>query len=150
MPQSLARLHIHLIFSTKYRQRVLHDGVREALHGYMTTVLLELGCRDIIINSMEDHIHLLFDLARTVSISQAAEEVKKHSSRWIKTQGAEFADFAWQGGYAAFAVSHSIVPKVRAYIANQKMHHQQKTFEAEYLAALVQQGIPFDEQYMWD
>ena len=98
MPQSLARLHVHLIFSTKNRAPALHDGVRDALHRYMATVLQNLGCPAVLINSVADHVHLLFDLARTVAVSQAVEDVKKSSSKWIKTQDAQFVDFAWQAG----------------------------------------------------
>ena len=131
MPQSLARLHIHLVFSTKNRERIITDDVRSPLHAYMATVLQNLGCAPVLINSVEDHAHLLFDLARTISISQAVEDVKKSSSKWIKTQGPEFAGFAWQAGYGAFAVSESNVETVRAYIANQREHHRTKTFQEE-------------------
>ena len=128
MPQSLARLHIHLVFSTKNRETLIADLVRDSLHRYMASVLQNLGCAPVLINSVEDHAHLLFDLARTVSISQVVEEVKKSSSKWIKTQGQEFAGFAWQAGYGAFAVSESNVGTVRTYIANQREHHRTKTF----------------------
>lgn len=113
MPQSLARLHVHLVFSTKNRAPFLTDSVRDSLHAFMTTVLDNLGCVPVLINSVEDHIHLLFDLARTVAVSQAVEDVKKSSSKWIKTQGSEFTGFAWQAGYGAFAVSESNVEIVR-------------------------------------
>ncbi|MCU0749183.1 MAG: IS200/IS605 family transposase [Akkermansiaceae bacterium] len=113
MPQSLARLHIHLVFSTKNREPVLNDDIRDTLHAYMATVLQNLNCAPVLINSVEDHTHLLFDLARTVSISQVVEDVKKSSSKWIKTQGAPFSTFAWQSGYGAFAVSESNVETVR-------------------------------------
>jgi len=150
MPQSLARLHIHLVFSTKNREPVITDAVRSSLHAYMATVLQNLGCAPVLINSVEDHAHLLFDLARTVSISQVVEDVKKSSSKWIKTQGAEFAAFAWQSGYGAFAVSESNVESVRQYIANQREHHQKKTFQDEYRAFLKRHNVAFDERYVWD
>jgi len=150
MPQSLARLHIHLVFSTKNREPVITDPVRSSLHAYMATVLQNLGCAPVLINSVEDHAHLLFDLARTVSISQVVEDVKKSSSKWIKTQGAEFAAFAWQSGYGAFAVSESNVESVRQYIANQREHHQKKTFQDEYRAFLKRHNVTFDERYVWD
>ena len=150
MPQSLARLHIHLVFSTKNRERIITDDVRSPLHAYMATVLQNLGCAPVLINSVEDHAHLLFDLARTVSISQVVEEVKKSSSKWIKTQGQEFAGFAWQAGYGAFAVSESNVETVRAYIANQREHHRTKTFQEEYRAFLERHNVAFDESYVWD
>ena len=150
MPQSLARLHIHLVFSTKNRERIITDDVRSPLHAYMATVLQNLGCAPVLINSVEDHAHLLFDLARTISISQAVEDVKKSSSKWIKTQGQEFAGFAWQAGYGAFAVSESNVGTVRAYIANQREHHRTKTFQEEYRAFLERHNVAFDESYVWD
>lgn len=150
MPQSLARLHIHLIFSTKHRQPLITDPVRDALHAYMATVLKNLGCAPVLINSMPDHVHILFELARTVSVSQAVEEVKKSSSRWIKTQGTEFASFAWQAGYGAFAVSESNVPTVRDYIAHQQEHHRRKSFQEEYRAFLERHGVVYDEKYVWD
>jgi REP element-mobilizing transposase RayT len=150
MPQSLARLHVHLIFSTKHRQRLVTDPVRDSLHAYMATVLRNLDCAPVLINSVEDHVHILFDLARTVSVSQAVEQVKKSSSKWIKTQGAEFAGFAWQAGYGAFAVSEPNVPAVRDYIARQQEHHRRKSFQEEYRAFLERHGVAFDERYVWD
>ncbi len=150
MPQSLARLRIHLVFSTKNRAPLIDDAIRDSLHRYMAVVLENLGCPATLINSVEDHVHILFELARTVTVSQAVEEVKKTSSKWIKTQGAQFATFAWQAGYGAFAVSESNVPAVRDYIARQRDHHRKKTFQDEYLAFLERHGIAFDERYVWD
>ena len=150
MSQSLARLHIHLIYSTKNRSPFLHDRIREALHRYMATVLQNAGCHTDLINSVEDHVHILFELSRTLPLAKAVEDVKKTSSKWIKTQGDEFTDFAWQSGYAAFAVSESNRSIVRAYIANQKEHHRTKTFQEEYRQFLTRHGVSFDERYVWD
>jgi REP element-mobilizing transposase RayT len=150
MPQSLARLHVHLVFSTKNREPVITDSVRVSLHAYMSTVLQNLNCHPVLINSVEDHIHLLFELARTVSVSQAVEDVKKSSSKWIKEQGAEFRTFAWQAGYGVFAVSESNVETVREYITNQREHHRKKTFQDEYRQFLERHRIAFDERYVWD
>jgi len=150
MPQSLACLHIHLIFSTKNRVPLLHDRVREPLHAYMATVLQNMQCPAELINSTEDHVHILFELARTVPVSQAVEDVKKCSSKWIKTQGSEFTGFTWQAGYGAFAVSESNIPEVRDYIANQQEHHRKKSFQDEYRAFLKKHRVAFDERYVWD
>jgi len=150
MPQSLARLHVHLVFSTKNREPFITDAVRDALHAYMATVLQNLGCAPVLINSVEDHAHLLFDLSRTVSISQAVEDVKKASSKWIKTQGPEFAGFAWQSGYGAFAASESNVEAVHEYVAKQREHHRKKSFQEEYRQFLERHRIAFDERYVWD
>ncbi|RYD21473.1 MAG: IS200/IS605 family transposase [Verrucomicrobiaceae bacterium] len=150
MPQSLARIHIHLIFSTKNRERFLSDGIRSDLHAYMATVLNNIRCSTVLINSVEDHVHILFELGRTVSVSEAVEEVKKHSSKWIKTQGPAFKSFAWQTGYGAFAVSESNVDAVLKYIADQQEHHRVKTFRDEYRAFLKKHALEFDERHVWE
>ena len=150
MPQSLARLNIHLVFSTKQRAPWITDDVRDALHRYMAVVLADLGCPAVLINSVEDHVHVLFDLGRTIPVSRAVEAVKASSSRWIKTQGAGFADFAWQAGYGAFAVSESNVLAVRDYVADQREHHRKWSFQDEYRAFLERHGIAFDERFVWD
>ncbi|MGC3992309.1 MAG: IS200/IS605 family transposase [Chthoniobacteraceae bacterium] len=150
MPQSLARLSIHLVFSTKNRERMITDNVRDSLHAYMASVMQNHKCPATLINSVEDHVHVLFELARTVAISDIVEEVKKASSKWMKSQGTEFADFAWQLGYGAFAVSESNILMVREYIANQREHHRTKSFQEEYRAFLERHKIAFDERYVWD
>jgi REP element-mobilizing transposase RayT len=150
MPQSLARLHVHLVFSTKNREPLLRDSAREALHRYMAVVLQDMGCAPTLINSVEDHAHLLFELARTVAVSDVVERVKKSSSRWIKTQGREFDRFAWQSGYGAFSVSESNVMSVREYVARQREHHHKISFQDEYREFLQRHGVSFDERYVWD
>src|SRR5438105_1048952 len=145
MPQSLAKLHIHLIYSTKNRQRILTDRIRSDLHAYMGAILKNIHCMPILINSVEDHIHVLFDLARTVAPAKAVEESKKSTSKWIKTQGPEFVAFAWQAGYAAFGVSESIVPSVCKYISGQKEHHRQVTFQDEYRLFVKKHKLDCDE-----
>ena len=150
MPQSLARVHVHLIFSTRNRERLLDDRVRAPLHAYMASVLQNGKCHPLIINSVTDHVHILFELARTVSLSDAVEEVKKASSKWIKTQGESFARFAWQGGYGAFSVSESNRIAVRQYIRGQEEHHRVKTFQEEFRAFCSRHGVKIDERYVWD
>jgi putative transposase len=139
-----------LIFSTKNREHFLSDKVRPSLHAFMATVLKNVGCHPIIVNSTEDHIHLLFDLARPVGLSQAVQDVKTSSSKWIKTQGPEFRTFAWQAGYGGFAVSQSLTGRVRAYISKQEEHHRKISFQDEYRAILRKHGVSFDERYIWD
>lgn len=129
---------------------MLRDTVRDTLHRYMAVVLQNRGCPAILINSVEDHVHILFDLSRTVTVSQAVEEVKTTSSKWIKTQGAEFTNFSWQAGYGAFAVSESNVDRVSKYIAGQQEHHREKTFQDEYREFLERHQVSFDERYLWD
>lgn len=150
MPQSLANLYIHLIFSTKNRYPFLKDEVRDELHAYMAKVLANLNCPAVLINSVEDHVHVLFNLSRTVAVAKAVEDVKKSSSRWIKTKSPILEKFAWQSGYGAFSVSESNVEKVANYIRGQKEHHRVKTFQEEYREFLVKHKIEYDERYVWD
>ena len=109
MPQSLTCLHVHLVFSTKHREPLIRDDVRDALHRYMAVVLQNIDCPADLINSVEDHVHILFELSRTVTIAKVVEDVKKSSSKWIKTQSDHDATFAWQAGYGAFLQRHGVM-----------------------------------------
>jgi putative transposase len=150
MPQSLANIYIHLVFSTKERFPFLSKEVRPGLHAYMATVLANLNSPAVLINSVEDHVHILLNMGRTVSLAQVVEDVKKSSSKWIKTQGPKYEKFAWQAGYGGFSVSESNVPKVANYIRSQEEHHRLKTFQNEYRAFLEKHKMPYDERYVWD
>ncbi len=150
MPQSLANIYIHLIFSTKDRHPFLTKKINPDLHAYMATVLTNLKCPATLINSVEDHAHILFNLTRTVTVALVVEDVKKSSSKWIKTQGPEFEKFAWQAGYGAFSVSESNTAKVANYIRNQEEHHRKITFQEEYRSFLTKHNMEYDERYVWD
>jgi hypothetical protein len=105
----------------------------------MAAVLQNFGGPPVLINSVADHVPVLFEPGRTVAVSAAVEEVKKTSSKWIKTQGNEFAAFAWQGGDGAFAVSESNVATLRDCIAGQQVHHRKKSFQEEFRSLLERQ-----------
>ncbi len=150
MPQSLSCVHIHLVFSTKNRLPLIDDDIRDSLHRYMAVVYQDISCPSLIINSVEDHIHALFVLSRTMAICDVVEKIKVSSSKWIKKQDPRFRNFAWQGGYGDFGVSKSDVDSVRAYIANQQEHHRELSFQDEYRAFLRRHEITYDERYVWD
>lgn len=150
MPQSLARVLVHVVFSTKHRVPVLTPAIRAELYPYLAGVLNGIGCPSLQVGGIEDHVHLLFGLARTLTIAQVVEIVKTSSSRWIKTKEPEFADFHWQGGYGAFSVSQSGADRVVSYIRNQVQHHQTATFQDEYRRLLQRHAIAYNEQYVWD
>lgn len=150
MAQSLAKILTHLIFSTKNRERLIRDDVRDELHRYTATVLKEMDSPAILINSVEDHIHILFSLSKNHAVKEIVEGVKKASSKWIKQKGGGYAGFYWQNGYGAFSVSQSGVPDVTKYIAGQKEHHQKKTFQEEYREFLERYEVKYDERYVWD
>ena len=150
MPQTLARIPIHLVFSTKDRVPFLTDLVRDPLHRQISGALQHLKSPALHMNSVDDHIHILFELGRTVSVSEVAQKVKQASSKWIKTQGSSFSSFAWQAGYGAFGVSESHIPMVADYISRQQEHHRKTSFQDEYRALLHEHGVEFDEKYVWD
>ena len=150
MPQSLSRILIHLVFSTKNRDRVLTPSLQTELHPYLAGTLDNTECPSLQVGGVEDHVHLFCGLSRTRTIADVAETVKTSSSKWIKTKGAEFADFHWQSGYGAFSVSQSDADAVVAYVRNQAQHHRKMTFQDEYRRLLERYRIAFDERYVWD
>ncbi|MFT6178538.1 MAG: REP element-mobilizing transposase RayT [Akkermansiaceae bacterium] len=144
MPQSLANIYIHLIFSTSDRQPLLTDDIRPSLHSYLGQVGKTLGCPIILVNSVEGHVHILHRISRTVTISKAVEEFKKSTSKWLKSQSPDLANFSWQSGYGAFSVSESNLDSVTVYIQNQREHHRTKSFQDEFREFLIKNNLPFD------
>ena len=124
MSQSLASILIHIIFSTKKRQSLILPEVMEDLHYYMAGIARAHDSPVHEIGGVEDHVHLLVSLPRTLPLSQLIEEVKKGSSKWIKTKGKPYIDFAWQNGYGAFSIGQSTYGTLRKYIQNQREFHK--------------------------
>ena len=150
MAQSLAKIYIHLIFSTKNREMLLNEDVRTELHAYLGGIFRDLDSPIVEINSEPDHVHILFLLARPHSLSDVVAQVKRGSSAWLKTQGSSYTNFHWQNGYGAFSVSRSSVDAVRRYIHNQREHHAKTTFQDEFREFLRRHDLGFDERYVWD
>ncbi len=150
MPQSLSKMIIHLVFSTKNRARLITPTVHGELCAYMVGIFRDLQCPSILTNCVEDHCHSLFVLSKNVALAKVVEEVKKGSSKWIKLQGRDLYDFHWQNGYGAFSVSPSCLADVEAYVAGQEEHHKRMTFQEEFRAFLRKHGIEYDERYVWD
>jgi REP element-mobilizing transposase RayT len=150
MSQSLANIVLHLVFSTKSRRQLLRDEERSQLHAYITGTLKNLDSPLIEINSVRDHIHILFAQSKNVAPAKIVEQVKSSSSAWIKDQHASYFDFAWQTGYGEFSVSPMHVEPVREYIRLQPMHHKQEDFQTEYRRFCEKNGKPTDERYAWD
>ena len=151
MAQSLARLWIHLIFSTKNRFPFLSDKVvRADMYAYLAQMLREQDCETLIVNGVEDHVHALFALSRTHAIASVVKEIKRTSSGFAKELSASLAKFQWQGGYGAFSVSQSNLAEVVRYIEEQEEHHKRVSFQDEYRAFLKAYGIEYDERYIWD
>ncbi|MGH8022120.1 MAG: IS200/IS605 family transposase [Limisphaerales bacterium] len=151
MSQSLAKILVHSVFSTKDRRPLLRDkGLRAELHNYIGGILNQLDCQPVIGGGVEDHVHLLCALSRTCEASEMIKEVKRGSSLWLKRTGADLRDFAWQSGYGIFSVGFSQIAAVRGYIASQENHHRKISFQDEFRQLLRRYEIEFDERYVWD
>jgi putative transposase len=150
MPQSLAKNLIHLIYSTKDRAPCLSLEIRAGLFKYKAGILKEWKSPALVIGGVADHVHVLFSLSKNHALAKVIEEVKKGSSKWLKTQGSSFQAFHWQAGYGAFSVSQSHLEQVQRYIDGQEQHHRTRSFQDEFLAFLNRYGIRYDERFLWE
>jgi REP element-mobilizing transposase RayT len=150
VPQSLSSILIHLVFSTKNREPFITPVIETELHPYLATIFRALKSPSLCIDGTADHVHVLFSLARVITIADLVEEAKTESSKWIKTKGREFRNFHWQKGYGAFSIGQSNVASLKRYIHGQKQHHQRVSFQDEYRKFLKAYGIDYNERYVWD
>ena len=152
MPQSLSKVVVHLVFSTKQRSPCLRDqSLRADLYAYMATILRDnVDSPALIINGMEDHVHILLLQSRKFALMDIIKEAKTETTKWLKTQPLIRPDFAWQAGYGAFSVSESNIPQVKKYIENQQRHHQRMAFQDEFRELCRRHSIDIDEGYVWD
>jgi putative transposase len=150
MGQSLVKNYIHLVFSTKYRRPFIKPPVENELHSYLGGICNKLECQVLIVGGYTDHIHILCMLSKKIALMKLIEELKSHSSKWIKTKGAEYSNFYWQDGYGAFSVKPSEIGRVIAYIANQHEHHRKRSFQEEYRTFLDEYKVEYNEKYVWD
>jgi REP element-mobilizing transposase RayT len=148
VPQSLANVLLHLIFSTKNREPMIAHDLTSPLHGYIVGVLDHLGSPSIQTGGTRDHVHVLFSQSRTLAIAKVVEEVKKSSSKWMKGHGV--TAFTWQAGYAVFSVSESQKAAVVRYIRRQEEHHRRVGFQDEMREFLARHRVSYDERYIWD
>ncbi len=150
MPQSLSKLYVHLVFSTKHREPLLVQPVRGQVHAYLGTVLKNLDSPAVKIGGTSDHVHILFRLSKNRALAEVVEEIKTNSSKWVKTQGRSMRSFYWQNGYGGFSVSPSEAETVTEYIEKQGEHHRAVSFQEEYRKFLEAYGVEHDERYVWD
>lgn len=150
VPQSLARLIIHVVFSTKNRARFLTEDIRPRSFAYLATVGRDMDCEVFRVGGVEDHVHLAANLARTASIAEFAKRIKQSGSVWMKNQPGVSSDFEWQAGYGAFSLGQSQLEGLLKYIERQEEHHRTRSFQEEYRDLLAKYGINADERYVWD
>ncbi len=150
MAQSLSKIYIHLVFHIKKNSPAIREEHKNDLYAYMGSVIKSNDSIPIIINGTADHVHILCVMSKNISLAKLTEEIKRHSSRWIKTLDPHYTKFAWQGGYAGFSVSQSIHDKTKQYIANQEEHHKKFTFKEELISFLKEYGVEYNEAYLFE
>jgi REP element-mobilizing transposase RayT len=150
MGQSLVKNYIHIVFSTKHREQLIYEPFENELHAYLGGICKNLECHPLKIGGSTEHIHILCMLSKKIALMKLLEALKSHSSKWIKTKDGSLKNFYWQDGYGAFSVNPSETETVINYIANQKEHHDTKTFQDEYRAFLKKYYVEYDERYVWD
>ena len=150
MSHSLSKLYVHIIFHIKNNQIPIRQEDEKELYAYMGGIIKQKSSYPIKINGTENHIHILAIMSKNISLADFLEEIKKNSSRWIKTKGEHYEYFAWQKGYAGYSVSQSKVATVANYIERQKEHHKKYSFQDEYLKFLREYNVDFDENYLWE
>jgi REP element-mobilizing transposase RayT len=150
MGQSLSQLYVHLTFGVKNRHPFIKNEWRTDLHKYVAGILKNLESPALQINSVADHIHILFRLSKNMALAKVVENVKKDSSKWVKTIENVNPNFSWQIGYGAFSVSSSKVDIVTRYIQNQEAHHKRTTYKEELEKFLEEYDVvEYDERYFW-
>ena len=148
MAQSLCKIYLHIIFHVKTVSPQIANVHLERVHSYIGQLVNNTGCKAIRVGGIGDHVHIVCILARNENVAHLVEEVKRNSSRWIKTLAPTYEHFAWQNGYAVFSISQSQINKVIDYMANQAEHHKKQSFREEYLAFLQLYNIEYDDKYV--
>ena len=148
MAQSLCKIYLHIIFHVKTVSPQIANVHLERVHSYIGQLVNNTGCKAIRVGGIGDHVHIVCILARNENVAHLVEEVKRNSSRWIKTLAPTYEHFAWQNGYAVFSISQSQINKVIDYVANQAEHHKKQSFREEYLAFLRLYNVEYDDRYV--
>jgi REP element-mobilizing transposase RayT len=149
MPHSYVNLIYHIIFSTKDREPMIAGEYQARLYEYIGGIIRAQGGIALAINGVADHVHILAKLRQDKALSDLIRDFKSNASNWMHSIFPEQKDFAWQNGYGAFTVSASQIAEVSRYIADQKKHHQKRSFRDEFVAFLKANEIEFDEKYLW-
>jgi putative transposase len=149
MANSYYQVYIQTVFAVKFRDSVLQNDWRPKLLAVIGNLINKTGCKTMLVNGVEDHIHCLIGLKPDVSISELMKTVKAHSSKFINDNKLTSTRFEWQEGYGAFSYSRSQIDEVFKYISNQEEHHKKQTFRAEFIKFLEKFDVPFDEKYIF-
>lgn len=150
MPQTLSKVYVHLVFSTKNRTETLPKAHLDEVFAYVASVVNANHCRAIRVGGTSNHIHVLFLQGNTISLSDLVRTIKSCTSRWINSKTNLFPHFCWQSGFGAFSVSQSQADRVIKYIEGQAEHHKKVSFQEEFLRICKLYDVAVDERYVWD
>ena len=151
MPQSLVQIYVHIVFSTKHRKPFLKDNeFRDRTHRYLAGICKNLKSPAPVVGGVDDHVHILCRLGKTIDIADLIRDLKRDSSKWVKAEQPVLGEFHWQQGYGAFSISPSHVDALKEYIANQEEHHRRESFQDEFRRLCEKYGLDIDERYVWD
>ena len=150
MAQSLSKILLHVVFSTKNRKRFILPDLQKPLHAYLAGACRALGSEAYRVGGTEDHVHIACTLPRTLTVSKLLEEIKKTSSAWFKGQDPSCRGFAWQAGYGVFSLGQSQLAALVHYIETQEEHHQSISFEEELLTLFKRYAVEYNERYLWE
>lgn len=150
MGQSLNKIYIHLVFSTKNRKLMISEDVQDDLFSYLGGICKNLECNPIQVGGYRNHVHILCLLSKKIALMNLIEKIKSNSSKWMKTKGEQFTDFYWQNGYGVFSVNPTEIEIVQQYILNQEEHHKKISFQDEFLKFLKKYKVEYDKKYVWD
>jgi putative transposase len=149
MANTYTQIHIHAVFSVRNRECIITDCWRDELYKYITGIVQNNKHKLLAINGMPDHIHILFGLRPSQSLSDLMQDIKGGSSRWINERRFVYGKFSWQEGYGAFSYSKSDLPNVFRYIEGQRQHHSKEKFIDEYVGLLNEFEIDYNDEYIF-
>ena len=150
MAGTFSQIYIQYVFATKGRENLLQKPWRDEVFKYMAGIIKGKNQKPIIVNGVEDHVHVFVGIKPAISISELVRDIKNNSSNFINEQKFIKGKFSWQEGYGVFSYAHSQIESVYQYIANQEEHHKKKTFKDEYIDFLQKFEIEFNEKYLFD
>ncbi len=149
MPRSYTNFIYHIVFSTKDRLPMITTDREERLYEYIGGIIRGLGGILLMINGVEDHVHILVKLRPDKAVSDVLRDLKSNASGWMHDVFPDAKDFSWQNGYGGFSVGPTEIERIKRYIANQKIHHGKQSFEDEFVELLKVHEIEFDRRYLW-
>ncbi|MEZ5424884.1 MAG: IS200/IS605 family transposase [Pyrinomonadaceae bacterium] len=150
MAQTLVKQYTHIAFSTKTRADLISFEIERELFAYFGGIANGNNSKLLAAGGTANHLHLLVSISKNIALSEFVGDIKRDSSKWIKTKNVEFKNFRWQDGYGAFSVGYAQINDAKRYIDNQKEHHKKKSFEDEFRYFLNKYEMDYDERYVWD